>query len=195
MAVKDDGIIAAELTDVPGLEYAYKLESEEDIVHKNVRELCFDAIRHFSPTQIQNHPKKALRARSFAPPPNSQYQGEIHRTLYLVTGGRCRIHSEFSYTTKGKVDFFVNNRRWGIEVMREGDRLQANLDGFKPDVKYGSWKLVDDWIILDFRQTEPPDQEIRDDPRLFVVVFQPDLESYKILNGLHQTVVEWTNLL
>lgn len=140
------------------------LHSEYDRVkHGTVRELCFEALQSFSPNQLRNHPRKpkpGSRALD-APAPEAQYQAELYRTLHVVTGGRCIIHSEFSYTTRGKVDFFLNEKTWGIEVMREGGRLQNHIDRFKPDGPYGSWKLVKDWVVLDFRQTEPPAPEKR----------------------------------
>ncbi|PGH10524.1 hypothetical protein AJ79_05452 [Helicocarpus griseus UAMH5409] len=168
------------------------LHSEYDgIRHSTVRELCFQALEKFSPTQLRSHPRKprpgrqAIEARA----PEAQYQAELYRALHIITGGRCIIHSEFSYTTRGKVDFFLNKKTWGIEVLREEDRLQGPIDRLRPDGAYGSWKLVKDWVILDFCQTEPPAAEKRDDPNLFVVVFDIDFECYKVLNCNHEIII------
>lgn len=94
-------------------------------------------------------------------PPEAQFQDELYRALHLVTGGKCNIHSEFSYTSRGRLDFFLKKKQWGIEVMREGDRLQNHIERFEPQGAYGSWSLVKDWVILDFRHTQPPASEQR----------------------------------
>lgn len=97
--------------------------------------------------------------------------------------------------------------------MREGDRLHGHIDGFKPGGAYGSWKLVEDWVILDFRQTEPPATEQRgkkqpnhscnkmdptnpllDNPNLYVVIFYENLELYKVLDGNHNVVIPERNI-
>ncbi|KAK2789857.1 hypothetical protein FQN53_001220 [Emmonsiellopsis sp. PD_33] len=123
------------------------LDGEYDgVEYQTVRDLCFAALENFSPRQLKNHPRKPKFGTQIAsaPAPEAQYQSEMYRALHVVTGGRCLVHSEFSYTTRRKIDFFLNKRTWGVEVMREGDRLQNHLDRFRPNGAYGSWKLVTD---------------------------------------------------
>jgi hypothetical protein len=56
---------------------------------------------------------------------------------------------------EGRIDLFLKKRKWGIEVLKDGDRMTQHIDRFKPEGAYGSWKIVSKHIILDFR-TKPP---------------------------------------
>ncbi|KAK2790164.1 hypothetical protein FQN51_002495 [Onygenales sp. PD_10] len=166
-AIIENGIEATDPAQVPGLIAAYKLgylqsESVEEettfydfptrLHRRYAASLLLDGeydgveLENFSPRQLKNHPRKPKFGTQIAsaPAPEAQYQSEMYRALHVVTGGRCLVHSEFSYTTRRKIDFFLNKRTWGVEVMREGDRLQNHLDRFRPNGAYGSWKLVTD---------------------------------------------------
>lgn len=46
--------------------------------------------------------------------------------------------SEYSYTSAGKVDFFLKSKAWGIEIVRERDRLEEHVSRFKLGAGYGA---------------------------------------------------------
>lgn len=133
-----------------------------------VKELCFTAISQFCPHHLQNHMRKAshlaIKSAQMGPhetlPPEAQYADELYHCLHKVTNEKCIVHLELSYTNAGRIDFFLKDNLWGIELLREGDRLQEHLDRFKGKGKYGSWKLVKDWVTLDFRHSDPGSETI-----------------------------------
>jgi hypothetical protein len=129
-------------------------DSDDGITFSSPKDLCFEALKYFSPTSLASHARKVGRAPG-ATRPEAQYAYELYRCLYKVTGGKCTIHSEYSYTVEGRIDLFLKKRKWGIEVLKDGDRMPQHINRFEPQGAYGSWKVVSKYIILDFR-TKPP---------------------------------------
>lgn len=57
----------------------------------------------------------------------------------------------------GQIDFFLPGPGWGIELLRDGDRMEDHYRRFQPNGAYhpsirGSIK---DWVILDCRHSHP----------------------------------------
>jgi hypothetical protein len=127
---------------------------DDGIPFSSLKDLCFEALKYFSPTSLASHARKVGRAPG-AGRPEAQYTYELYRCLYKVTEGKCTIHSEYSYTVEGRIDLFLKKRKWGIEVLRDGDRISQHADRFRPRGAYGSWKIVSEHILLDFRTTIP----------------------------------------
>ncbi len=60
-------------------------------------------------------------------------------------------------TPKGRIDFFIPSKKWGIELLRDRDRLLAHNERFVGG-EYGKWVqagMMDDYIMIDFRSTVP----------------------------------------
>src|SRR5258706_2836727 len=60
-------------------------------------------------------------------------------------------------TTKGRIDFFIPSKKWGIELLRDRDRLLAHNEQFVGG-EYGKWVqagMMDNYIMIDFRSTVP----------------------------------------
>jgi hypothetical protein len=60
-------------------------------------------------------------------------------------------------TPKGRIDFFIRSKKWGVELLREGDRLHEHNSRFTTS-EYGTW--VQDgsmkaYILIDFRSKKP----------------------------------------
>ncbi len=87
-------------------------------------------------------------------PPEAQYQDEFHHCAHLHAEGSLVLFPEFG-SAKGRVDFFVNSKKWAIELLRNGDRIEENLARFAPGGKYCQILGAADYIILDFRMTLP----------------------------------------
>ncbi len=58
-------------------------------------------------------------------------------------------------SAKGRVDFFVDSKKWAIEVLRNGDRIEEHLARFAPEGRYCKMLDAADYIFLDFRMTMP----------------------------------------
>ncbi|KAF7968671.1 hypothetical protein HWV62_29715 [Athelia sp. TMB] len=86
-------------------------------------------------------------------PPAGGYRDEFYRALFDATDGCVRVSS--SATDGARVDFFVPARKWGIELLRDGRKVQ---DRFHGDGAYGAWLApadVAERIVLDFRGSRP----------------------------------------
>lgn len=58
----------------------------------------------------------------------------------------------------GHIDFRITEPKWGIELLRDGDRLTEHCQRFENSGRYWNWVLngwIRDWIILDCRHTMP----------------------------------------
>ena len=92
----------------------------------------------------------------------AQYQEEFYRSLYSLTGGACCISPEYggktSFPKKGRIDFFISNMGWGIELLRDGDRIDGHVSRFQEGGAYHPWLASGDmkeYVILDCRKTIP----------------------------------------
>ncbi|KAF7984925.1 hypothetical protein HWV62_9831 [Athelia sp. TMB] len=68
--------------------------------------------------------------------PAGGYRDEFYRALFDATDGCVRVSSESSATDGARADFFVPARKWGIELLRDGRRMQER---FRGDGAYGAW--------------------------------------------------------
>lgn len=94
-------------------------------------------------------------------PPEAQYQDECYRCVHILTHGNVRISPEYAAAAgsrPGRIDFFIPSMKWGIEVTRDGSKLEEHNARFADNGAYGQWlKTSDmkDYVLLDFRGTMP----------------------------------------
>lgn len=62
------------------------------------------------------------------------------------------ILSEYSHTKNGRIDFFVFDRKWGIEVLQCGSmsEIAEHAARFAAGGRYREWNIFKDYIILNF---------------------------------------------
>jgi hypothetical protein len=94
--------------------------------------------------------------------PEAQYQDEFYRALHDFTKGSIQVSPEFAtaggVSKAGRIDFFVASKAWGIEITRDGKKLQEHSDRFGTRGAYGHWiesGEMSDYILLDCRSTKP----------------------------------------
>lgn len=87
-------------------------------------------------------------------------------------------------TPKGRVDFYIPEKEWGVELLREGDRLAQHSGRFSSKGPYKKDLSLSDYVILDCRQTRPQDPHPRkanfysnNKLRLTLVPSHPDLAN------------------
>jgi hypothetical protein len=93
-------------------------------------------------------------------PPKAQYQQEFYRAIFDVVGP---AYTSPEYGTergsrKGRIDFFIRSKQWGIELLRDVSSLQEHSARFGAKGAYGMWipsKKMVDYLILDFRTNQP----------------------------------------
>ncbi|KAF8540070.1 hypothetical protein BDD12DRAFT_835165 [Trichophaea hybrida] len=162
-------------------------DDDDGIQFASLKDLCFEALKHFSQTALTSHRRKINHAPG-ATRPEAQYVYELYRCLYHITGGKSIVHSEYSYAVAGRIDLFLRNRRWGIEALKDGDRMSEHIHRCGPRGVYGSWGVVSEYILLNFC-TAPPKTK-RDIPELFHVIFNATHDKYQVLDSTHRVIVE-----
>jgi len=84
-------------------------DDDDGIQFASLKDLCFEALKHFSQAALTSHKRKLNHAPG-ATRLEAQYVYELYRCLYHVTGGKSIVHSEYSYTVGGCIDLFLKNR-------------------------------------------------------------------------------------
>jgi len=118
----------------------------------NLLELVINVIRLFSPSHLST--KRRLGPGCIQRPPEAQYQDELYRCCHAFSEGLLLTLPEFG-SAKGRVDFYVPAKHWGIELVRDGDRLASHWGRFSNGGSYTVSLPLTDYIIVDCRTTRP----------------------------------------
>ncbi len=86
--------------------------------------------------------------------PEAVFQDEIYRCLHRELH-HLPILSEYSHSRRGssgRVDFYVFDKGWGIEILQSGSKAQITEHAarFGPGGKYGRWNILRDYMVLNF---------------------------------------------
>ncbi|BCR87288.1 uncharacterized protein ACHE_31275S [Aspergillus chevalieri] len=107
--------------------------------------------------------------------------------------GHVMLSPEFAIgaNTKGggTIDFFIEQKKWGLELLRGRDRLVEHMDRFEPEGQYYSMiksREMEEYIVLDFTVSRPVKTRPEYAHRLYYIVFS---ERYR-----HVDVLEAGNL-
>jgi hypothetical protein len=125
--------------------------------------LCEAVLRNFSKRSLSSNMRLGTAAR--VRPPEAQFQDEWYRAFKSLLGHGVAISSEWSIDKSGRIDFRIPDPSWGIELLRDGDRLNQHCDRFLDGGNYFGWikdGWLKDWIILDCRHSDP-----REDPQKY----------------------------
>lgn len=131
---------------------------DNQLDHDTPLQLALDVIRGFQPCQLAHAPRSLAGSSR---PLEVQYQKEFYRCLFPLLDGHVVVSPEFvvhSDTKGGTIDFLITQKKWGLELLRERDRLQEHMDRFKPNGQYSTLieeGRMDDYIVLDFTTTMP----------------------------------------
>jgi hypothetical protein len=118
----------------------------------SILELAVKVISGFSPSLLSA--ERRIGPGCIQRPLEAKYHDEFYRSCQEYSNGLLRTFSEFG-TTKGRADFYIPSMQWGVELLREGDRLEQHSGRFSQSGSYASTLLLSDYIILDFRNTWP----------------------------------------
>lgn len=97
----------------------------------------------FSPSVLQLRKIKGI--------PEAAYQDELYCCLNYELRS-LPILSEYSPSKDGRIDFYIFDKKWGIEVLhprRKAD-ITEHICRFQAGGKYQRWNILDDYIILSF---------------------------------------------
>ena len=118
---------------------------ESRIIEPNPFEFLLAVIQRFS--------RQSLEKREIGP--EAQFRDEFYSASSKHANGSVSF-PEFG-TKNGRIDFFIRSKKWGVELLRDGNRLGQHARRFT-EGEYGKWVekgWMSDYIIIDFR-TRPP---------------------------------------
>ncbi|RHZ58652.1 hypothetical protein Glove_372g20 [Diversispora epigaea] len=108
------------------------------------------------------------------------WQMEFYRASMQVLP--ADIYVSVDVGAESYLDFYVNNQHnWAIKLLREGDKLQENQQGFQKDGQYASiLKYVKEYAIIDIRNNkkEPLEQKEKD---VIYVLCAENFESVQLI--------------
>ncbi|RPB18160.1 hypothetical protein L211DRAFT_815718 [Terfezia boudieri ATCC MYA-4762] len=164
-------------------------------------ELALLAIRHFRPSALRAPAR--IGPSTIHRPHEAIFQDEFYRGCHVASKGKILATPECG-TKQGRIDFFVPTLKWGFELLRNGHRLQAHADrflqeeGFSSGGAYGSWVtegVMDNYLLLDFRDNMPRKPLLPDVEQLYHVVFAERFMRVCVVDSKLQQVTGWIRLL
>jgi len=134
------------------------MPSDVVIPHDTILDFAIAVILQFSPAQLLKPPRR-MNGTPKDKPPEAQYQKEFYRGLFTLFGGAFGS-PEFgteSGARPGRIDFFIEAKKWGIELVIDGKASYEHGSRFDVTGAYGTWLPTDmlDYLLLDFRGNRP----------------------------------------
>ncbi|KAL4959659.1 uncharacterized protein BDV14DRAFT_184292 [Aspergillus stella-maris] len=124
-----------------------------------LRTLCREVLENFSKISLRHAAEgKKISTAAKPRPMEAQYQDEFYRAFCNVAGIGVPLCSEWSRSGNGRVDFYIPQKQWAIELLRDYDRVDEHISRFYPGGKYFSWlqeKKVVDWVIINCASSSP----------------------------------------
>ncbi|KAE8149221.1 hypothetical protein BDV25DRAFT_156705 [Aspergillus avenaceus] len=157
--------------------------------YPNIMALSEEVLRRFSPRNLSS--RKQVGTGAVERHLEATYQDEFYRSLHDVLGFSTNVSSEWSGDGLGRIDFRITQVGWGIELLRDGDRLEAHCGRFVGSGIYTPWienGWLRDWIIIDCRTSMPKPYNVPD-TKLWRAVFKDDFSSVEVLNSNNEVVV------
>jgi len=130
----------------------------DEINYGTPLDLAIDAIMRFRPRQLSDPPRSLAGNTS---PLEDQYQREFYRCLFNMLDGHVIVSPEFvvkAGTKGGTIDFLIARKKWGLELLRDRDRLVEHMKRFEPGGQYFGMIQsgeMEQYIVLDFAVGEP----------------------------------------
>ncbi|PYH94808.1 hypothetical protein BO71DRAFT_352744 [Aspergillus ellipticus CBS 707.79] len=149
--------------------------------YSTLRKLCLEVLSQFSVMSLRHSSQgkkmsSAARFRSV----EAQYQDEFYKAFKTVAGRGVPICSEWSRTKQGRLDFWIPEKMWAIELLRDSSRIDEHVSRFKNTGQYHGWLvegMIKEWIVVNCATTLPASD--CSDPNLIHAIFQ---EDYKVLH-------------
>ena len=118
-------------------------------------DLCIKAMQRFSPSALTARKKISGDQWSI---PEAAFQAEMYAALKSELIG-SQICSEYSQDRTGRIDFWLPDEAWGIELLQNGtlDAIEDHtINRFQFDEnldlcgKYRRWGILKDFVIINF---------------------------------------------
>jgi len=127
---------------------------EEGAISENcIEDFVIAVIRKFIPLNLSAPRTFGATTQSM---PEMQFQDEFYRACMSHIKGCILSFPEFG-NKRGRIDFFIPFKKWGIELLHNGDRINAHDERFTAG-EYGQWirdQKMNDYRIVDFCTKRP----------------------------------------
>lgn len=127
--------------------------------YDSLRHLCVDIMKEFSAATLRHTAAgKSLTSAAQYKPLEAAYQDEYYRCFNVIAGRGVPICSEWSRTRDGRADFWIPEKKWAVELLREEDRVHEHISRFQKGGRYHSWitdGMINDWIIINCATSLP----------------------------------------
>jgi hypothetical protein len=120
----------------------------------DLQTFAFKVISLFSPILLAS--EQRFGPGCIQRPLEAQYHDEFYRCCHVLSNGSIVSFPEFG-CAKGRVDFYIPAKQWGVELLREGNRLADHCGRFSSSGSYATMLALSDHIILDCRTSCPRD--------------------------------------
>jgi hypothetical protein len=107
-----------------------------DEAFPTIHSLCMKVLEHFSKKNLQHYIQGKLSTAAKLRPLEAQYQDEFYRAFNTIIGRSVPISSEWSQKGDGRVDFWIPQKRWGIELLRDHNQVTEHCNRFKEGGQY-----------------------------------------------------------
>ncbi|PBK59543.1 hypothetical protein ARMSODRAFT_966780 [Armillaria solidipes] len=141
----------------------------------------------FRPSLLRDPPVR------FGTPLESRYHMEFYRAASALTDNAVVLSPDFATNPnrdiRGRIDFLLAYKKWGIEITRDGNRLDGGrnlrLENYAQWLEEGD---MSQYIFVDYRVTRPVHSH-PDIRHLYHVVFDDKYDEYVILKGGDLSVI------
>jgi hypothetical protein len=181
--------------------FGYK-EPETPLV-VNITKFVVDVIRLFNPCILSAERRIGTSIQRIS---EAQYQNEFYHCSHVYPNGSLLSFPEFR-TATGRIDFHVQSKNWGVELLCDGNQLEEHSGRFAQSGAYGGTLVIDDYVILDCCVKTPVKPHIRkylcfshimsfsylneDFDKLYHVVFENNFTEVYILNDMLDQIDEF----
>ncbi|TFK73337.1 hypothetical protein BDN72DRAFT_893968 [Pluteus cervinus] len=131
-------------------------QADAQVVEETLPEFAFNVLKLFL---LRNFPIEltVIVASTGIQRDRDPVYGELfYRYCCLHAGGAVVTPPEFGSTTESKINLFIPQKRWGVELLCNGEHLDEYVSSFSTSGEYGAWiEREGDYIILDFCNEVP----------------------------------------
>ncbi|KIM26927.1 hypothetical protein M408DRAFT_24950 [Serendipita vermifera MAFF 305830] len=148
------------------------------IKEHSLSDFAINVIRLFSHLQLSS--PRRVSASNTHRPPEARFQDEFYRCCLDYSNGSLISFPGSGYEN-GRVDLYIPQKEWGLRLLRDGDTLENSSSRFAGPGAYAKMTF-NDYIILDFRQTQPQ-ESYPELTKLYHVIFESDYKNVHIRLG------------
>ncbi|GAB1193886.1 hypothetical protein APSETT444_003121 [Aspergillus pseudonomiae] len=166
---------------------------DNELAYSSPLILAIEAIKRFRPYQLSD-PLRSITDP--APSPyEDQYQKEFYRCLFPLLDGHAIMSPEFLIKTGikgGTIDFYVAQKKWRLEVLRNRDGVLEHMQRFEPNGQYYDMieqGKMEQFIVIDFTNELPKKAHPELQGHLYHVVFSENYRKVRVMDaGLNEVV-------